>query len=118
MNINPKHIISLTEARKRFFDIANEVQKPDGHYVLTEKGSPKVVIMSVEEFESWQETIEVYRQFPNIEQDVKKAHEEYLRGETYSMEEVFAEQEIAVADGKAKKYVPRTNIKKRKKRSS
>ena len=117
MKINPKHIISLTEARKRFFDIANEVQKPDTHYVLTEKGSPKVVIMSVEEFEGWQETIDVVLHNPDILTDIAQAEADLEAGRTVPFEKVLTELGFAVADNGKVTYVSNKNRKKSAKRS-
>ena len=65
-----KHIISITEARGRLFQIADDVQVPDTHYILTENGRPKVVLMSVEQFESWTETMEVMKDFPDLDKDI------------------------------------------------
>ncbi len=48
------------------------VQKPATYYTLTEKGRPKAVILSVAEFRSWKETVEVTRIFPQLEKDIKK----------------------------------------------
>lgn len=64
--INTKTTISISEARKRIFDIADEVQAPNKVYTLTADGKPKVVIMSAEEYESWMETMEVLRDCPDI----------------------------------------------------
>ena len=50
--MDPKRTLSITEARKRIFEIIDEVQKPDTHYTLTEKGRPKAEILSVEKFDS------------------------------------------------------------------
>lgn len=54
-----KNTISLTEARKKIFRLADAVQNPDTYYFLTENGKTKAVMMSAEEFEMWQETLEV-----------------------------------------------------------
>lgn len=64
--INSKTTISISEARKRIFDIADEVQAPNKVYTLTADGKPKAVIMSAEEYESWTETMEVLRDCPDI----------------------------------------------------
>ena len=45
--------------------------------------------MSVEEFESWKETLEVMRDFPNLEKDIKKAEREYKRGNHLTLEDVL-----------------------------
>lgn len=63
--------ISISEARKTIFDIADKVQSPNNIYTLTERGKPKVVMMSAQEFESWQETMEVTKEFPDIKKDIK-----------------------------------------------
>lgn len=64
--MNTKTTISISEARKRIFDIADEVQTPNNVYTLTADGKPKAVIMSAEEYESWTETMEVLRDCPDI----------------------------------------------------
>jgi|SRR3989344_3269797 len=72
--------ISISQARKEIFAIAEEVQKPGLYFTLTEKGRPKVVILSAEEFESLIETMEVLSQFPNLEKSSKKADEAVKSG--------------------------------------
>jgi len=46
-----KTTLPITEARKNIFSIAEEVQKPDVYYTLTERGIPKAVVLSAERFE-------------------------------------------------------------------
>ena len=48
--MDAKTTLSISEARKKIFKIAEQVQKPATHYTLTEKGKPKAVMMSAEEF--------------------------------------------------------------------
>ena len=64
--------ISITEARKRIFDIVEEVQSPHKIFTLTEKGKPKASIISSEELESLMETIEVLRIFPNLDAHIRE----------------------------------------------
>lgn len=47
-----KNIVPISEARKNIFSIAKEVQVSETYYTLTEKGRPKVVMLSAERFES------------------------------------------------------------------
>ena len=47
-----KTTLSISEARKNFFSIADEVQSPDTYYTLTERGRPKAVIVSADRFEA------------------------------------------------------------------
>ena len=46
-----RNIISLTETRKRLFEIAEEVQGKNNHFVLTKHGRPYAVILSADDFE-------------------------------------------------------------------
>ena len=73
VHMTTKTTVSITEARKRIFDIAEQVQRPNVYYTLTDKGRPKVVVMSAEEFESWAETLEVMREFPDLDKDIAEA---------------------------------------------
>lgn len=94
--------LSISEARKKIFKIAEKVQKPATRYTLTEKGKPKAVIMSAEEFESWQETLEVMREFPDLEKDIKKAEREYRRGNCLTLENVLLREGFVLADKSGK----------------
>ena len=76
-----KRTISISEARKRIFDIAEEVQVPERVYTLTADGRPKAVIMSALEYESLLETISVLEEFPDIKKDIEEADEAFRTGE-------------------------------------
>ncbi|OGC82030.1 MAG: hypothetical protein A2788_00640 [Candidatus Abawacabacteria bacterium RIFCSPHIGHO2_01_FULL_46_8] len=77
-----KNTLSISEARKRIFEIAKQVQHPNIIYTITEKGSPKVVMMSADEFESWLETLEVFKDFPDLEKDIAK-HKQAIKSGKY-----------------------------------
>jgi prevent-host-death family protein len=76
-----KHTLSITEARKIFFEIVREVQKPANHYILTDKGRPKMVLLSADEYESIMETVDVLADFPDIDKDIKETAEAWKTGE-------------------------------------
>ena len=97
VHMNTKTTLPISQARKKIFDIAEEVQKPDTYYTLTERGLPKAVIMSAEEFESWQETLEVIQDFPHLKKEIKIAEKEYEKGNYVILREFLAKNE----------YVPR-----------
>ena len=109
--------LPISEARKKIFKIAEKVQKPATRYTLTEKGRPKVVVMSAEEFESWQESLEVMRTFPNLEKDIKKAEREYKKGQYLTLEEVLAKEGFVIADKSKRRHVSSGSLKERSKRS-
>ena len=99
--MNTQTCISISEARKRIFQISDEIQTPGNFYTLTEKGRPKVVLISAEEFESWQETLETMRDFPNLKKDIKKAEKEY-KDKNYATLEEYLNQEGFVRQSKKK----------------
>lgn len=111
-----KNTVSISEARKRFFEIAEKVQRPGTHFTLTEKGQPKAVILSAEEFESWVETLEIVSD-PKAMARIKKAEAEYKRGEYVSWDEMKKELEktrakaMVVADRPKKKYFAKKKTK-------
>ncbi len=102
-----KNTLSITEARKNIFDIVNDVQKPGNYYTFTENGRPAAVLMSFEEFDSIIETMEIISD-PKAMAKIKKAEEEYEKGEYISWEEMKKELNVnrafAVADKSKKKY--------------
>ena len=99
--MNTKTTLPISEARKRLFELAEKVQRSSTHYILTEKGRPKVAFMSAEEFESWEETLEVICDFPGLEKDIKKAEEEYKKGSYSTLEDVLFKEGFVLA-GKVK----------------
>lgn len=75
-----KTTIPITEARRTLFDVAEAVQQPGVYYTLTDKGRPKVVLMSADDYESWQETLEVMRDFPDLKKDIKQTELDLASG--------------------------------------
>ncbi|MEK7103068.1 MAG: type II toxin-antitoxin system Phd/YefM family antitoxin, partial [Patescibacteria group bacterium] len=79
--MNHKTTLSISEARKKIFEIAEDVQKPGVYYTFTEKGRPKAVLMSAEEFESLIETLEVVQMFPDLKKDIEETEQAFKSGE-------------------------------------
>jgi len=94
--MDTKTTIPISEARKKIFAIAEEVQKPNKYYTLTEKGRPKAVIMSAEEFESWMETLEVMKDFPDLNKDIREARREFKKGNYITLEELLEKEGFVV----------------------
>jgi len=90
--MDTKTTLPISEARKKIFKIAKKVQKPATYYTLTEKGRPKVVVLSADEFESWQETLEVMRIFPKLGKDIERAEKEYKKGDYLTLEKVLSKE--------------------------
>lgn len=115
--MNSKTTLSLTEARKRIFDIAEDVQKPGKYYTFTENGSPKAVLMSSDQFDSLIEDLELAGD-PGFAKRMEAVEKEFERGEFSSWEDVKKElglhklQPVMVMEKAKKNYQPKTKSKK------
>lgn len=52
-------ILPASEARANFYQILEEVGENMRQFVITHRAGKPVIIMSQEEFEGWQETLEI-----------------------------------------------------------
>jgi len=109
--------LPITEARRKIFDIADEAQATGTRFLLTAHGIPKAIVMSVAEFESWVETLEVMEDFPNLEKEIKEAERGLARGNYATLEEVLAEEGFVLADKSKKGYVSGSSSRKGQKKS-
>lgn len=112
-----KKIISLTEARKNIFKIIEDVEKKGAYYTLTERGRAKAVIMPADDFESWQETLEVTKDFPDLDKSIKQAKEDLKKKNIITLDVVLANQGYVLADKAKEKYEYNTKPKSSKKTS-
>jgi prevent-host-death family protein len=51
--------VTATQARKNFFAMLHAIETPGVSVVITHEGHPKGVLMSVDEFEGWLETMDI-----------------------------------------------------------
>ena len=119
--MDTKKTISITEGRKKLFAIAEEVQAPNKVYMLTENGKPKVAIMSAEEYESWMETMEVERIFPDLDKDIARADLAVKTGaykKWPTLDDLKKDWGFAVADKSKKKYGVHTSTNKKGQKKS
>lgn len=52
-------VIPASEARTNFYELLSEAESKFRQYTVTLRGKAKAVIMSAEEFASWQETLDI-----------------------------------------------------------
>ena len=105
--MNTKTTLSISEARKNIFDIVEAVQKPGVHYTFTANGKPNAVLMSAEEYESWAETLEVLRDFPDLDKHVAEADHAVKTGAYktwFTLDELKKDWGFSVADKSKNKY--------------
>lgn len=75
--------MTATQARKQFYAVIDAAEHPGVSVVITHGGLPKVVVMSYEEFEGWQETMEVLSMAdadPSLDTDIQEGIKEMQSG--------------------------------------
>lgn len=87
--------ISATNARANFYDLIDEVSKTGKRVGITKKGETKVVLMSIEELESWEETNEILAD-KKLMKDLRQAEKDIKEGRFYDWEDVKKELGIDV----------------------
>jgi len=102
-------ILPISEARKKIFEIAEEVQKPGKYYTITEKGRPKMVIMSYEAFDNLMDDLEIMSD-PDLLKRIEEAEAEIERGNYVTWDELkkelgyVSDDALVAADKGKKKY--------------
>ena len=81
---------TATNARKNLFLLIEQASRPGASVTITLEGLPKVVMMSVDEFEGWQETLEIMSD-PELVKEIRAAKQE--KG-TVTLEEMEAEMSV------------------------
>lgn len=79
--------MTATEARKQFFAVIETAEHPGIAVTITHEGLPKVVVMSFEEFEGWQETMEIMSD-PALVSDIEEGLRQKEAGEVVDLETV------------------------------
>lgn len=94
-------IMPASEVKAKFYDLIDHVAVGD-QVIVTKNGKPTVAILSVEEWSSLKETLEVLSD-PELMRQIRASQKEIQRGaRRYSYEEVFGES-FVVRDRKRRK---------------
>ncbi|HEX9664736.1 MAG TPA: type II toxin-antitoxin system Phd/YefM family antitoxin [Patescibacteria group bacterium] len=94
--------LRATEARRKFFEILKDIDKLNRVYTITLDGRLKAVILSVDEYESWLETMDIMKN-SKLMKDIKESAKKFKKGEYQTLEEVLAEEGF-VAINKTDQY--------------
>jgi antitoxin YefM len=82
--------IPITEAKARIAELADRVAREHDHFTITRNGRADVMLISVAEYESMQETLDILSDQETLA-DLRQSREDFAEGETYSLEQVRAE---------------------------
>jgi prevent-host-death family protein len=81
-------IVPFTEARAELSELLDVVEREHEHLVITRKGKPAAVVMAVEEWESWAETIEILSD-PDAMDALAASDADVAAGRLYTLDEVM-----------------------------
>ena len=83
--------LSLSEVKARLSELVDEVESRDERVVITRRGRPAAVLVSQDDLESWQETLEIASD-PEFMADIRRGTRQISRGQTVSYEKVFGDK--------------------------
>ena len=73
--------MTATSARKNFYSVISKAEHPGTVVAITHEGIPKVVVMSYEEYEGWQETMDILSDTdPTLRKDILEGIQEMKSG--------------------------------------
>ena len=84
--------IPITEAKARIAELADRVAREHDHFTITRNGRADVMLISVAEYESMQETLDLLSDDEALA-DLRQSREDFSAGDTVTVDEVRAELE-------------------------
>ena len=90
--MHSKTTIPISDLRKNLFEITEDITRTGRNYTLTQRGIPTVVLMPVEKYESWKETLEVIKEMPNLAKEIMEGRKEFKKGKTIGLEQILRER--------------------------
>ena len=83
--------ISVRELRKNLAKVIKDTKTHYERYVVSKHGEPEAVLMSMDDYEGWLETLEIMSD-PETVKDIKQAEKDIKEGRVLDFEEVFSEE--------------------------
>lgn len=87
--------LPVTKAREELTSLVENAAKRLDEYVITVNGVPKAVLMSSDEFDSWQETMDILSD-PKALREIKESEKQIARGEYVTLEQLKKELDLDV----------------------
>ena len=82
--------LPLADVKARLSELIARVQKQHDQVTVTRNGRPAAVVISIDEWESLQETLEILSD-PSAVAAIMAAEEEVSRGEVFTTEDILAD---------------------------
>lgn len=87
--------LTYEQVKNKLSDVLDEVSRNLGRVVVTKNGKEKVVILSKEEFDGWQETLEIAND-AELVGSIKRSLQEAKEGKTIPLEQVVKDLNIGM----------------------
>jgi len=87
--------LPISKARQELPTLVDRAQKMLDEFIITVKGSPAAVIMSIAEYESWKETNEIMSD-PGLVRSIKKGEKDLDEGKYITFEQLKKDLKINV----------------------
>lgn len=81
------HYLTITKARQKLPTLVRNANKRLDEYIITVNGVPQAVLMSVAEYESWQETNEI-RSDPQLVKAIREGEADIKKGRYVTLEQL------------------------------
>ena len=82
--------ISVRELRPTLSKVIDNIHKKFDRYVITRRGKPEVIMMSIDDYEGLLETLEIESD-PDLMKRLKQAEEDMKKGKGKSLEQIHKE---------------------------
>lgn len=82
--------VPLSAAKSRFSRIVNDVADRDERFTITRNGRAAAIMVSPDEYESWQATIDILSD-PKLMAQIDRSRRTIRRARTYTIDELFGE---------------------------
>lgn len=87
-------IVPFTEARARLTELLDEVEARHEHVIITRNGRPAAVVLSTEEYDAVEETLEILQDEDTLEA-LRESERDVEAGRVLSLDEVRRELGLA-----------------------
>ena len=84
--------IPITEAKARIAELADRVAREHDHFTITRNGRADVMLISVAEYESMRETLDLLSDDEALT-DLRRSRDDFAAGDTFSIDEVRTDLE-------------------------
>ena len=89
------YTLPITKAREELTTLVENAKKRLDEYVITVNGTPAAVIISVAEYESWKETMEIMSD-PELMKAIKEGEEDIKKGRYITLDQLKKELKLNV----------------------